>query len=389
MKVAFVSARLDCNDGVASHIELLATELVRHGVELTMVTGLITGETVAADRYATLRRNLAPWHKVSDDRLRLSVPVVRGLARVLRGGGFDVVHSHGLGLLPAIRAALLSVAPPIVATYHPSAHGNAEGDFNLGLSPKKRLAYRAFLEVTRPDKVIALSMDTVTLLSGQCGLSPGRIAQVVAGIDTAHFRPPTSFERAACRAKLGLDPDMLVCVLPGRLNLNKGHDIAIAAMQRLGAAYPDRVFRCLFPGSGAQEVEIRGMVAASADPSVFLMPGFVPQMREMYWASDIVILPSRSEGFALVVAEAMACGCAAIRTPSGGCTDQIVEGVTGFVIGFNDPVALAERLATFLNADRLHAVQAAALAHAHSHFSGRRMGEETRELYEQLAGNVC
>ena len=384
MRTALVLARLDCNDGVASHIELLATELARRGVSLTMVTGLITGQDVAARRYEALRRLLPDWHQVSQDQIRPSTETVRAFASLLRGGRFDLVHAHGLGLLAALRPALLGSGMPVVATYHPSAHGQSARDFALSFTPRQRLAYRLFLRLFRPDKLIAQSLDTERLFAAECRLPRRTLARIIGGIDTDHFRPPNEQERAAARAALRVPDGALTCVLPGRLNLNKGHDVAVAALDRFRAEHPGRTVRCFFPGAGAQEAEVRALVAASADPDMFVLPGFVPEMRDVYWASDIVILPSRNEGFALVVAEAMACGCAAIRTPSGGCTDQIVEGETGYAVPYNDPAALADRIGQLADAQQLQAVQAAAGRHAKAVFSGQRMGAETVALYGEL-----
>lgn len=384
MKVAFVLARVDCNDGVAAHIELLASELVRRGVEIAMVTGIVTGETLAPDRYAAIRSLVSRWDRIGDEKVKFSVASVRKMAAKLRGQGFDHVHVHGLGLLSTIRLALLGAGLPIVATYHPSAHGNAASDFKLTFTTKQRAAYRGFLTLFGPDKLIAQSLDTDALFVDECGLSRERVARIIAGIDLDDFRPASPEERAAARQSLGIPDDALVCVLPGRLNLNKGHDVAVAAFDRLREAHPGRTLRCIFPGGGAQKAEIAALCEGSSDPAMFIMPGFVPAMREMYWAADIVILPSRNEGFALVVAEAMACGCAAIRTPSGGCTDQIIEGQTGFAVGFNDPASLADRIGQLLDPARLTQMRAAALAHAKSLFSGTRMADETMALYRRL-----
>ena len=384
MRIAFVLARLDCNDGVASHIELLSTELVSRGVSLTMVTGLVTGRDVAPARYTALRRLLPDWHEVSQDQIRPTMKTVRAFASLLRGGRFDLVHAHGLGMLAALRPALLGSGVPVVATYHPSAHGEFSSDFALSFTPRQRLAYRLFLRLFRPDKLIAQSLDTERLFAAECRLPQRTLTRIIGGIDTDHFRPPNKEERAAARLALGVSDGVLTCVLPGRLNLNKGHDVAVAALDQFSAQHPGRMICCFFPGAGAQEAEVRALVAASADPAMFVMPGFVPEMRDVYWASDIVILPSRHEGFALVVAEAMACGCAAIRTPSGGCTDQIVEGETGYAVPYNDPGALAERISRLAEPQRLQTVQAAAARHAKAMFSGQRMGTETVALYGEL-----
>ena len=47
--------------------------------------------------------------------------------------------------------------------------------------------------------------------------------------------------------------------------------------------------------------------------------------REVLWASDCGVLPSRKEGFGLVVVEGMACGVVQVRTPSAGARDTTID----------------------------------------------------------------
>ena len=375
MRVAFVLPRVDCNDGVASHVELLSSELAGRGFELALITGLVTGQTVAADRYRTLRRNFPVWKQLGSEQLKAGPSVFLRLAAAVNRAGADVIHAQGLSLLSMLRPAALPRRTPIVASYHPSSHGRTASDFRHGFSGRQRIAYRTYLALFRPGRLIVQSRDTELRLTRGFGVPERRVVRIVGGIDLAHFRPPGPGEREAARR---------VCVLPGRLNLNKGHDVAVAAFDRLRRFHPGRTILCACPGAGAQEAEIRSMIAGSADPSMFVLPGFVPDMRDVYWASDVVILPSRDEGFALVVAEAMACGCAAIRTPSGGCAEQIVEGETGFVVGFDDADALADRIGRFLHAPTLDRVRRTATAHVHQAVSGKRLADETVGVYRQL-----
>lgn len=384
LKVAFVLSRLDCNDGVASHVELLASQLVEHGIELSMFTGLTTGETVAKGRYDALRTMFPDWGKLGDEPLGWRLGVLRGLSSGLRRGRFDLVHVHGLGLLPLVRAAMAGTGVPVVATYHPSAHGAEAGDFRLGIGRRRLMAYRMFLRAFGPRSLVALSSETYALFTQDCGMPPGRVDKIICGIDTDHFRRPTAAERAGARAALGLDDETLVCVLPGRLNLNKGHDVAIAALDRVRKARPSLRIACLFPGLGAQEAEIRALVAASPHPDMYAFLGFVPEMRDVYWASDLALLPSRTEGFAIVIAEAMACGNAAIRTPSGGSSDQIIAGRTGYTVAFNDPDALAGRILDCADRTVLDALRDNAAELAKERFSGLRLGNETVALYGRL-----
>jgi glycosyltransferase involved in cell wall biosynthesis len=69
------------------------------------------------------------------------------------------------------------------------------------------------------------------------------------------------------------------------------------------------------------------------------------QMLETMKQSDVLVLPSFSEGFGMVVTEAMACGLPVIVTPNVGASDLITNGKEGFVV----PPASAEAIAEALN----------------------------------------
>lgn len=70
------------------------------------------------------------------------------------------------------------------------------------------------------------------------------------------------------------------------------------------------------------------------------------QMLATMKESDVLVLPSFSEGFGMVVTEAMACGLPVIVTPDVGASDLITNGKEGFVV----PPASAEAIAEALNA---------------------------------------
>jgi glycosyltransferase involved in cell wall biosynthesis len=61
-----------------------------------------------------------------------------------------------------------------------------------------------------------------------------------------------------------------------------------------------------------------------------------------YQTSDLLLFPSIEDGFAFVVAEALACGLPVITTPNTGASDLIQSGVNGEVVPIRDPQALAQ-----------------------------------------------
>ena len=110
----------------------------------------------------------------------------------------------------------------------------------------------------------------------------------------------------------------------------------------------------------------------------------MPDLRSVYWASDIALLPSRREGFGTAIAEAMCSGCVPIRTPSGGARDQIIEGETGYTVPFDDPAALARRIADLAEPERHARMSEASAKHASTSFDKRITTERTAALYREV-----
>ena len=118
-------------------------------------------------------------------------------------------------------------------------------------------------------------------------------------------------------------------------------------------------------GIGDAELEIKALVSSEElDRGIFRFLGYIDRAQHAMWAADVFVLPSRVEGFALVIAEAMATGLVPIRTPSGGALDQIVEGETGLLIPFENPNALAMAIVALSDAERRKVMSANCVARA-------------------------
>jgi len=87
------------------------------------------------------------------------------------------------------------------------------------------------------------------------------------------------------------------------------------------------------------------------------------QVLEIMMQSDVLVLPSLTEAFGLVVTEALACGLPVIVTPNVGASDLISDGHEGFVVPVCSAEAIAERL-NQLNRDRQLLADMSRRAHA-------------------------
>jgi glycosyltransferase involved in cell wall biosynthesis len=135
----------------------------------------------------------------------------------------------------------------------------------------------------------------------------------------------------------------------------------------------------VFVGAGEMESELREL--AQRENVHIHFAGFKNQseLPACYAAADVLVLPSESETWGLVVNEAMACGLPAIVSNAVGCApDLIDEGTTGFTYPVGDTAALAQSLAA------LAKMQSA------GHDFGPALAEKTRAygLQNAVAGTL-
>jgi glycosyltransferase involved in cell wall biosynthesis len=128
-------------------------------------------------------------------------------------------------------------------------------------------------------------------------------------------------------------------------------------------------------------VEARGKVA-------FL--GFVPrsELINLYYGADVfAFAPIWDEGFGIPPVEAMAAGVPVVATRSGGIAETVKDNQTGFLVGKNDPVALAEGILKLLRDDSLREEMGrAARSWVHENFTWDRVAESMYRCYSNLCG---
>jgi glycosyltransferase involved in cell wall biosynthesis len=102
----------------------------------------------------------------------------------------------------------------------------------------------------------------------------------------------------------------------------------------------------------AGPIQIRPFVVETAPKNVRWL-GPIPrnQVRELYEASDVFVLPTLSDGFAITQIEALAHGLPIIVTPR--CGRVVEDGVTGFLIPPKEPTALVNAILKFVKDRRL------------------------------------
>ena len=209
--------------------------------------------------------------------------------------------------------------------------------------------------------------------------------QVPNGYDTARYAPRPDAGRAF-RERYGIPPTARLVLSAAKLTRNKGHDVAIAALNRVRHEGLDLVYVAC--GDGPLEGELVSIARRCGLPSIFTGLLGSRDMIAAYSAADLVVHPSLQEIFPNAVGEAMACARAVIAADAGGTGELLGrDGTTGVLVPPSDPDALAEAVGTVLaDPGRLRALGEAARRRIEQEFPLSRMVDGYERAIAEVVG---
>jgi glycosyltransferase involved in cell wall biosynthesis len=226
------------------------------------------------------------------------------LRRMIRDGGYDVVHAHLYrSQIYGRPAAWLAGTPVVVSTEHSIGETHLE-------RRKMTAGVRALYLATErfSDATIAVSA-TVQDRMAKWGVRPRRMTVIPNGVDLGRvaFDPAA---RKRIRAEFGLGEQEYVVGVLGRLDPNKQFDMVIeAAAPLLGSAT-----KLLIVGKGDHRAELEEVAARCGVSDRVVFAGERHDVAAMLSAMDLFVASSKQETFGLSVLEALANGAPVLYT---------------------------------------------------------------------------
>ncbi|MCG6111072.1 MAG: glycosyltransferase family 4 protein [Paracoccus sp.] len=235
--------------------------------------------------------------------------------------------------------------------------------------------------IRQQDALIATSPQAASYLE-----RPATV--ILHGVDTDVFHP--SPDRAALRARLGLDPDAILIGCFGRIRAQKGVDLLVQAGLELLPTRPRA--QIVFTGritpdnrTFADDLQARIKAAGLEHRIRFL--GELPweQVIAHYQALDLFAAPARWEGFGLTPLEAAACAVPTVAARVGAYEALIRDGQTGSLVPKEDAPALTAALARWLDDDAGRAAAGqAARAHVAANHAIEAEAQAITAVYRSL-----
>jgi D-inositol-3-phosphate glycosyltransferase len=223
---------------------------------------------------------------------------------------------------------------PFVTTFHTLAKVKAEGG-----DAESELRHRAEEEIVGcADAICVNCTEEERQFRRLYGNPAGRIEVVAPGVEHAFFAPG---DKQGARNALDLPADCPVLLFVGRVQPLKGPDVAVRALAELHR--PDALLLIVGGASGPEgdgEMQLLHelMVELGVQDQVrFVDPQPHHILSTYYRASDVVVVPSRSESFGLVALEASACGIPVVAGGVGGLLTLVDHADSGFLVFDRDP----------------------------------------------------
>lgn len=293
----------------------------------------------------------------------------------------DLIHAHWSvpqGFLSMLAKYVLKI-PCVISLHGSDVFGLRHPIFKL----LNKLAIR------HADVCTANSLATAK--TAQATGASGNLKIVPMGVDPKLFQE--SADADELKKKHRLDAEVILSV--GRLIDLKGTDCLIQALPEILSRFPRA--KALIIGSGPRKNQLLDLTKnlRLEENIVFIDSIAHAELIKYYSVADVFVLPSiinskgETEGFGVVLLEAMACGVPVIGSDVGGIPDIIENGQTGLLVRPKDPQHLSDQLLRVLtDADLKAKMVANARKLIETRFAWEIVAERFIEIYRNaLQGN--
>lgn len=288
-------------------------------------------EVAEADVKIHVINSVSPWHLIR-------------LCRLIRREKIDIIHTHlaKASVLGGIAGRLCR--KPVIATVH-------------GLNKGKDYRFSTAL--------IAVSRAVREHLAGK-GRCRKQIHVIHSGIPDPGVQKKTFLKDRTLRL-----------LFAGRLSREKGIDLLLARL----ASFREAPWTLTIAGEGNQKDELISICRDLKIEERVFFKGFVPDMGPLFLEHDCLVLPSRKEGFGLVIIEAFARGVPVLAAATGGIREIITPGSGGLLYEREDKNSFESAFTELLGRDNLLRLGEAAYRSYKKRFTTEMMSEQVMEVY--------
>ena len=188
------------------------------------------------------------------------------------------------------------------------------------------------------------------------GNAKSKIIVVHNAVDPSDWRPGVDYGeiRARARRELNIGADEKVFLCASRFAHDKGHKFLIDSVKYLKDRYGVDKMKILLAGDGPLESDIKMRVESAGLAGVIRFLGFTPDIKPLFYASDVYLNPSQHEALSFLIIEALASGLPVIAADMGGNREIVNDRHNcGILVEYGDAEAYGEAIQALRTNDLL------------------------------------
>lgn len=365
MKVCIFTSTIDKRDGGPSRsVPILAKGLAENGCIVTLMTGISDQMNV---------------HMIEESNVELVTFNQRcssvELEQLLFDGHYDLVHAQGIWVPIYNKMARMCRKHNI--PYVMTPRGALEPWCLKQKAMKKKLAMMLY---QKKDLQKAAAILTTADMEAQhlreLGLT-APLAVIPNGIDVTEYQ---------CRTADYIPNIKKQIVFLSRIHQKKGIEILINVWEKMRADYPD--WKVVIAGNGEEEYiqQLKNMISSKRLSDVIEInpPIFGEAKHKLYMESSLFVLPTYSENFGMVIAEALACGVPVVTTNGTPWQELNTEKIGWCVDLSEDNIENAIREALSMSAEDLFAMGQKGSKHVRENYLYTSVAKKNIELYKWI-----
>ncbi|MGF1673952.1 MAG: glycosyltransferase family 4 protein [Rivularia sp. (in: cyanobacteria)] len=190
------------------------------------------------------------------------------------------------------------------------------------------------------------------------------------------------------RSQLNIPDDIPVVIHIGRLCKSKGQHILLKAAANLQQLRQEAVYLIVgkdLEQNGTYLTYLKDMACELGINNSVRFLGHRADIPQLLASSDLLVLPSYTEGLPLVILEAMAAGLPVVATPVGGIPEVVIHQETGLLVPIEDVPALADAMLKLLqNPHVRNEMGNKGLEMVNKDFSVEKMCREVFDIYDKI-----
>ena len=310
--------------------------------------------------------------------------------KYLRKNNFDIVHV----CLPYTAVVLVTISRELRKNMiYGEMIGEAKKRLKLGSTKNIPLLFKIFSPelylMRRVRKVVMQNKRVQSELVSSGKIEPEKVTAISLGVDTSKFNPDISIDNV--KGRYGLNGTIVFFssdIIPrkGVEYLVRAADIIVNQLN-----YKEVLF--LLKGKVYEKEyleSIRKLIEDNKlEESVKMILGYLPHedVKRLYVASDIYVLPSLEEPCPTSLLEPLACGKPLVGTNVGGIVTMIKEGWNGFLVEPANEKQLAEKIKYLIDhPEKWGEMGKNSRRLAEEEFDWNKIAEKYLEVYEEVKG---